>query len=73
MRKPHVSTLERLQIILSELEYQFRDILYDIETGKLLRNAETYGAAGRVDAVRKCLTLAVELTSDRRVSALLHF
>jgi hypothetical protein len=68
-RDANSSIAQRLEEILAELECEFHDLRHDLTSHP--RHAELMVIAEKIDFARYCVSCAVRVANDRRVSILL--
>jgi len=68
----HSSIAQRLEAILAELECEFHDLRRDLARLSHPRHAELMMVAEKIDFARYCISCAVRVANDRRVSIILE-
>jgi hypothetical protein len=66
------SIAQRLEAILAELECEFHDLRHDLTLCAHPQHAELMVVAEKIDFARYCVSCAVRVANDRRVSILLE-
>jgi hypothetical protein len=66
------SIAERLESILAQLECEFHDLRHDLTLSAHPANAELMVVAEKIDFARYCISCAVRVANDRRVSIILE-
>ncbi len=64
------SIAQRLEAILAELECEFHDLRHDLAVSSHPRHTELMVIAEKIDFARYCVSCAVRVANDRRVSIL---
>ena len=67
----HSPVAQRLEALLAELERGFHDLRHDIARSSHPRYAELMVVAEKIDFARYCVSCAVRVANDRRVSIIL--
>ena len=67
-----LSIAQRLEAILVELECEFHDLRHDLALSSHPGHAELMVIAEKIDFARYCISCAVRVTNDRRVSIILE-
>jgi hypothetical protein len=71
-RDARSSIAERLESILAELECEFHDLRHDLPLSAHPGHAELMVVAEKIDFARYCISCAVRVANDRRVSIILE-
>jgi hypothetical protein len=66
------SISQRLEAILAELECEFHDLRHDLTVSSHPGHAELMVVAEKIDFARYCISCAVRVANDRRVSIILE-
>jgi hypothetical protein len=66
------SIAQRLESILAELECEFYDLRHDLALSSYPGHAELMVIAEKIDFARYCVSCAVRVANDRRVSIVLE-
>jgi hypothetical protein len=66
------SIAQRLESILAELECEFHDLRHDLALSSHPQHAELMVIAEKIDFARYCISCAVRVANDRRVSIILE-